>query len=187
MKRTTAVACTLAIAVPGLILLGLDTVGAQPGDDGTTLTKVGDKVPEFEVVTLNGRTVKGAELEGGVTVINLFATWCGPCVAEAPALQKAWERFQGRSDRFLVLGIAREQAATDLAPFRDDHKLTYVLAPDPERSAYKLFATQWIPRTYVVDIEGKIAYQSRGYTPDEFKELLDVVERELARLKPSES
>ena len=185
MKRAAWTGILAAgVAALGAVWLGPGVpTGAEaaPEDDGTTLTSVGDTVPDFEAVTLDGKKIRGADLRGGVAVINLFATWCGSCTAEAPHLQKLWDRFHPQDERFQMLGIAREQTAEDIGQFRVEHKLTYPMAPDPDRKIYGLFATKWIPRTYVVDADGKIAFQLRGYTEEEFKELAAVVERELAR------
>ena len=70
-------------------------VGDVPEADEAALTKVGDIAPELEFTTLDGKTLRWAELKNKVVLINLFATWCGPCVAELPRLQKEiWEPYK---------------------------------------------------------------------------------------------
>lgn len=61
------------------------------------------------------------------------------------------------------------------------NKYTFPFAGDPKREAYGKFATGYIPRTYLVNREGKIVYQSVGFADDEFKKLLAAIEKELPR------
>src|SRR5438552_18915040 len=75
-------------------------------DDATTLTKVGDAVPQFTVQTVDGQTLTPESLKGKVVLLNFFATWCGPCNAEMPHLQKLYERFKDKP--FVLMSVGRE-------------------------------------------------------------------------------
>ena len=137
---------------------------------------LGDRVPEFTVNTLDGKTIDISALRGKVVVIQFFATWCSPCQQELPVVQeKIWDIWKDR--KFMLVCIGREHSMVELKEFLKDKKYTFPMAPDPDRDIYKKFATMYIPRIYIVDREGKIAYQSKGYAEEEFQQLLEVVGR----------
>jgi peroxiredoxin len=141
--------------------------------------------PDLEVTTLDGKKLRWAELKNKVVLINLFATLCGPCIAELPRLQKEiWEPHKDQG--LVVLAIGREESADDLIEFQRKHELTFPIVADPERKLYSAFAKQGIPRNYLIR-EGRIAYQSVGYSTPEFDRLLKAVELELKKAQESPS
>lgn len=110
-------------------------------------------------------------------MINFFATWCGPCREELPELQKqVWEKYR-ENKKFALIVIGREHSQQEVADFKREAGFTMPFAPDPERQVYKLFATEFIPRTYVIDAEGKIAFQGMGWTPERFAEMTKTIDR----------
>ena len=160
-------------------------VGDVPDADEAALTKVGDIAPDLELTTLDGKKLRLAELKNKVVLINLFATWCGPCVAELPRLQKEiWEAYKDQG--LVVLAIGREESVDDLIAFQRKHELTFSIVADPERKLYSALAKQSIPRNYLIR-EGKITYQSMGYSTPEFDRLLKAVELELKKAKEAPS
>jgi len=148
----------------------------------STLTKVGDPAPTFTCVDLDGKSFSLEQLRGKVVVLDFFATWCGPCVQAMPHLEKeVWQKFKG--DQFAMVAVGREHQNQELTAFRQKHQLTFPLAGDPKREVYGKYASQFIPRTYVIDAQGRIVFQSVGYEPEEFAKMIRIIQLELDKQK----
>jgi peroxiredoxin len=147
----------------------------------TTLTKAGNLAPAFAGTAITGESFALDQLKGKVVVLSLFATWCGPCNAELPHVEKElWQAFRGRG--LVVLAIAREEGPDKLRPFAAKLGLTFPLLPDQERKIFNLFATNYIPRLYIIGADGRIKFQSVGFDEGEFRTAVATADRELAAL-----
>jgi peroxiredoxin len=163
-----------------LFALVLHLAAAEQTEFETTLTKVGQPAPEFAWVTLDGQKVDLNSLRGKVVLINFFATWCGPCLEEMPHLQKdIFEKIKDKN--FVMVCIGREHNEAELKDFRKKRQFTIPIAADPDRKIFGRFATQYIPRNYIIGADGKIAFQSVGYTGPEFKKMIEAIDTELKK------
>jgi len=139
--------------------------------DTTTLLKNGDMVPSFRCKMIDGKTIDTDKLRGKVIMINFFATWCPPCNLELPVLQSdIWNKYRNNPS-FVLIILGREHSEKEVADFVKSKNFTMPFAADPDRNIYKLFATQYIPRNVIIDTDGRIIYQNRGYTKEEFDEI----------------
>ncbi|SDJ11836.1 Peroxiredoxin [Pedobacter sp. ok626] len=161
-----------------LLLLPFATI-AQ--DDKSTLTKLGESVPKFSFEIERGKTANIDDYKGKLILINLFATWCPPCNTELPLVQKQiWEKYSNNPDfAFFVFG--REEGWDKLEPFKKAKGFTFPILPDVDRSIFSKFATQSIPRNIIVDQNGKIIYQSIGFSEKEFAEMVALIDANLKK------
>ncbi len=154
------------------------TIAAAQADT-TTLTRIGDKAPVFTCTTIDGRLIDIGKLQGKIVMINFFATWCGPCNLELPVLQKnIWDKYKA-NDNFELIILGRQHNETEVRNFVKSKKFTMPFAPDPNREVFGLYATQFIPRNVIIGKDGRIIFQSIGYTPEEFKKIEDLLVEKL--------
>ena len=143
--------------------------------------KKGDLMPKFELASSVYGEIKPDDLKGKVVLINLFATWCGPCQTELAEVQKTlWPKYKDNKD-FVMLVIGREHTDEQLQKYNERKQFSFPLYPDPKREVFSLFAEKYIPRAYLFDKEGKLIHSSVGYAEEEFRVLMDTIESELKK------
>jgi peroxiredoxin len=144
----------------------------------TTLVKVGDKAADFTVEMLDGKQVTLSKLKGKVVLVNFWATWCPPCREEFKRMQKdVVDRFKGKD--FQLLAISRGEKKATVDQFRDKQGYTFPMGLDPKQEIYNKYASNYIPRNFVVGKDGKVIYVSVGYEPAEFENMLKAIEAAL--------
>jgi len=141
--------------------------------DQFTLAKEGQQAPDFAFETSESTTQKLSDLKGKVVWITFFATWCGPCRKELPHLQKdVYEKFGTRTD-FELLVIGREHTWEEINKFKTEQNFNLPFYPDPKREIFSKYATQNIPRNFIIDKTGKIVVSSVGFNEAEFQKYIE--------------
>jgi peroxiredoxin len=147
----------------------------------TTLVKNSDQVPSFEFEKSPGKTQNISELKGKTILITFFATWCGPCRKELPHIQSDIYNKYKDNPNFELIILGREHSWDEVNKFKDENKFTMPFYPDPERKIYSKFATQFIPRNFLISSEGKLIFSSIGFEDKDFKTLKASIEKELKK------
>lgn len=136
--------------------------------EATTLVKVGQVAPDFSVEMLDGRTIKLSELRGKVVMLCFWATWCPPCRQEMAHLQEGViNYFAGKN--LVVLPISRGEQRDVVEKFIADNGYTFGVGLDPERAIYDLYASNFVPRTFIINKRGKVVYRVAGYDEETAK------------------
>lgn len=163
--------------VLGLLLLTVLAGYAQ--EDRADRVKVGDTMPAFTIVRDDGSKIASSDFKGKVILVNFFATWCPPCQKELAEAQKSlWPKYKDRKD-FVFLVIGREHSDADLVKYNKKKKFDFPLYPDKDRAVFAAFADNLIPRSYLIDKEGRVIMATKGYTEEEFKALMDRIDEAL--------
>ena len=135
--------------------------GLQPIKEGTELI-------DFELESLDGGTVKLSSYKGKVVFLNFWATWCPPCVAEMPSMQKLYDRFKERGLEIIAVDLQEDKAA--VRKFVDRHDLTFTALLDKTGRVGSQYGARNIPTTYIIDRKGFVIAGTIGgkewYSPE---------------------
>ena len=154
MKKLLTALLALALCLTGTVLAG--------AEEDLHIYQLGETIEDFTVTALGGQTVTLSELlkEKDMVLLNLWATWCGPCEAEFPAMEAAYEQYQ---DKVAVVALSTEPEDNDelLAAYVASHGMTFTVGRDEPGFASK-FDIQGIPTSVVIDRNGVICLIETG-------------------------
>jgi peroxiredoxin len=164
MKKL-AVLLVLAVAVSGC-KRDEKTVAGSRGDKRapvatTTGIEVGTHLPDYSAMNLDGSKFELASRRGKVVLLNVWATWCGPCRFEIPELQRIHDQFASRG--FEVVGVSVDESGVEpVKQFVDEQKMRYPIALDPQGQLATTLQTSVLPTSVLLDRTGKIVWKKYG-------------------------
>lgn len=132
------------------------------GPDRTRVT-VGARAPEFRVVDLatNDTVSLRKRYKGHVTLVNVWATWCLPCQAEMPSMQRLYDSLAARGFRIAAVSID-EGDPTDVRNFAQGLHLTFDILQDRSTRIQETYQTTGVPESFLLDREGTIVKRVIG-------------------------
>ena len=134
--------------------------GSKAAADGNW-ERVGKDLPDAKLVDLDGKTWTLSELKGKTVLINVWASWCGPCRGEHPYLQALYEKVKDRKD-IAVVSMSIDDSIGDVAPYMKDKKYSFPV----------LLASQYVngvapavgvPQNWIVGADGKWEWKQEGF------------------------
>jgi peroxiredoxin len=152
----------VSVRLPQLVALGAMVTVAACATDESGPPRIGEPAREYAAPTLAGDTVALSDLRGRVVLLNLWATWCGPCRAETPYLQSVFEEH--RDDGLEIVGISMDtrDAADDIAMFVEEYEVTYTILHDGRMVGMELYQVLGLPATFLIDREGVLRWMRYG-------------------------
>lgn len=171
MSRSRA----LPVIVAGIALLALTACsGKEPaagsgfvaGDGSLVVIDESQRQPAPEITgtTLEGKPFSLSSLRGKIAILNVWASWCAPCRAEAPVLEKTWKAQQDNGVQFI--GLDTRDSDTAALSFIRKFGITYPNVIDRDGALQLRFAgtlpPEAIPSTLVIDANGKVAARALG-------------------------
>jgi peroxiredoxin len=125
------------------------------------IVKPGEAAPNFQLRDMEGRMVALSDLRGKIVLINFWATWCGPCRVEMPAMEQLYRAYS-RKD-FEILAVSTDpQGVAVTRPFQQENHLTFPILHDAEYRVGLAYGARSLPMTFVVDREGVVRQQIFG-------------------------
>ena len=150
-KRKTTL-WRLVIVAALLAFVWMLTVGLQR--QNKSQQRAAGEAPSFEFTTFEGETISLADLEGQGVVLNFWASWCGPCRAEADLLEETWQREEGGGIIFIGLDyLDQEHAALE---YMAEFDITYPNGPDLQSDAARSYGIKGVPETFFIGPDGEI-------------------------------
>ena len=143
-----------ALAVIG-IALGLR---APPEDGALARVRAGSQAPVFRAVTLDSipaaRTL--ADYAGQVVLLNVWATWCAPCIDEMPSMQRLYEEYGDKGLRIVAISVDDRGSETLIRDFVKEYGLTFDILHDTDGDIYTSYQLNGVPQTFLIDRAGVI-------------------------------
>jgi len=124
--------------------------------------EAGAPLPAVSLPSLKGEAVSLDTFREQVVLVNFWATWCGPCRQELPALEALRQRYKDRG--FDVVGVNVDSERANAAAFVEQFKLSYTVLLDPEFTAAKQFGANAMPISYLVGRDGRVARVFTGFS-----------------------
>jgi len=112
--------------------------------------------PDFELKTTSGETVKLSDLRGQAVLVNLWATWCPPCRAEMPTLEKVHDEYKDQGFTILAVNMTYQDDAQAITPFVAEHGLTYPILLDETGEMAKAYQLKSLPSSFFINRDGTI-------------------------------
>jgi cytochrome c biogenesis protein CcmG/thiol:disulfide interchange protein DsbE len=119
--------------------------------------QAGFPAPDFTLQTTTGETYTLSELKGKAVLVNLWATWCPPCRAEMPAIQKIYEEYKDQGLIVLAVNMTAQDNPLNIAPFVTEYKLTFPILLDETGEVSAAYQLRSLPSSYFIDREGIIS------------------------------
>lgn len=142
----------IVIAVIVLLIVGFGIALARSHQDSID----GGPAPDFTLKPFNGGTFQLSQKRGKVVLVNFWASWCGPCRAEAPLLNTLWNEYKNKGVEFI--GVDYLDNRSDAQQFIKNFNMSYPAAPDDGTQVSSLYRVHAVPETYLIDKNGVIAY-----------------------------
>lgn len=164
------------LASLGFILMG----GGPPAAHGAAGLEAPVEAPDFVVERIGGGTVAASDLAGKVIVVDIWATWCGPCIAEIPGYDRIAEQYAASGVEIIGVAVDSGSAAQIEALLRDRFPSDYTLAV-ANQPFERAFAPLWaIPTTLLIDREWRIRKVWTGALPDKHRQLRQLIDQLLS-------
>lgn len=168
--KRSPVAIIVFVAVAALLgLLAYGVFLKQGGNKYDNALAEGKRLPATvrEVRRLNDEgTTSIADYRGKVVLLNFWASWCEPCKAESPAIERAYRKYKDKG--LVVLGADVDDLSGDANKFIIENKLTYPILRYTSANATKDFGTKRMPESFIIDREGNVAGLQRYQVDDEW-------------------
>lgn len=164
--------------LPILIILALAAGGVastttKGAERGRGLTPMDRPAPDFTLPDPDGETLKLSGLRGKAVIINFWATWCPPCRAEMPSLQRAWNALKDSGGHVLAIHVGGD--ADQVWDFMARDQLDFPVAIDGDSKVINQWPVKGLPTTFIVAPDGRIAYRAIGGREWDDPEILEAV------------
>jgi thiol-disulfide isomerase/thioredoxin len=132
------------------------------------MPNAGDVAPDFEYTLSDGTTRRLSDLRGKRVLLNFWATWCEPCRAEMPDLQRAADAY---GDSVAILGINKLEPVSVIPPFADELQIRFPLIVNTKGDIANRYGAKNIPTSFFVNTDGTVGFRQIGVMNYDFVKL----------------
>jgi len=129
--------------------------------------QAGFLAPQVELSDLDGKITRLADLRGQVILLNIWATWCPPCRAEMPAIERVYEEYRQQGFNVLAVNSTAQDEAAQVAPFAAEYGLTFPVLLDESGLVTRSYQVKSLPTSFFIGRDGVIREVVIGGPMDE--------------------
>ncbi len=174
MKLFVILLVAIALAAPAFSKQGNQAEGAAPPLSGNDIKAL----PPINLQDFNGKAIPADQFKGSIVVLDFWATWCVPCIAEIPALNRLQEKYAAKGVRVVGVALASGDAG-EVKPFVGRNKMKYTVLIGDDDQVYDLNVIAF-PTTYLVTRDMKVFKRYIGAGPRKAAELEADIQKLLA-------
>jgi thiol-disulfide isomerase/thioredoxin len=160
VKRNPLILFFIAAIVAAMLFAGIRIARNNRANGAAKGQLIGNLAPDFELQTLDGKSLKLSGLRGKAVLLNFWATYCGPCKIEMPWFVELQKEYGPQG--FQIVGVANDDASTeDIAKFAKEMGINYpiLIGKDSVSDSYKVSV---LPTTFFLDRDGKLIAREFG-------------------------
>jgi peroxiredoxin len=146
---------TVVLAV-GAAWIVISANPSSAANNAIAIPREGFQAPDFSLKTLEGDTITLSSLRGQVVLVNLWASWCAPCRAEMPAIEKVYQRYKEQGFTVLAVNATNQDNLEDAQAFVQAHQLSFPILLDLDGSTSRAYQLQALPTSFFIDQDGII-------------------------------
>ena len=173
----------ILLGLGALVVVGCDSGYSNPSESAADnqpkslkrgLPTLGTDSPPFQLVDLEGTRIALSDFKGKVVLLNFWATWCGPCRVEMPAMENLYQDLQKEGLEVLAISID-PQGIVVTQPFQEAMGLTFTILHDSDYQVGAAYGARTLPMTYLIDREGIIRHRifgARDWNGEEARQLI---------------
>ena len=148
---------SILILLLGILWIGISSIFFESGTSSEIFTpQKGFLAPDFSVLSLHGSKYQLSDFQDQVVLIAFWASWCSPCKAEMPMMQKVYERFKDQGFTILAVNATAQDNITKVSDIVSDLSLTFPILLDTEGSITSSYLVKAFPTSFLIDRNGKI-------------------------------
>lgn len=161
--RDWMVTAAFVVVIGGLVAVGWFSRAPAP-------VAAGEPAPEIRLPLIDGDTADLAGYRGRVVMVNIWATWCPPCITELPSMQRVYEAYVDQGLEILAIAVDARPGTVDgdgrivgvVSEFADRFGLTFHVAVDPSGGTERVLGVNNLPTTFLIDRDGRIRVREVG-------------------------
>jgi cytochrome c biogenesis protein CcmG, thiol:disulfide interchange protein DsbE len=156
MNKTQRITFYVLILLAGASWILLSAVPGASIQNTTTAPQAGFAAPDFTLKTTEGETYTLSELKGQAVLVNMWATWCPPCRAEMPAMEKVYNEYKDQGFIVLAVNNTFQDNLLEIVPFAEQYNLTFPILLDETGDASRAYQVRSLPSSYFINRYGVI-------------------------------
>jgi cytochrome c biogenesis protein CcmG, thiol:disulfide interchange protein DsbE len=156
MKKVQRILLYLLVLTAGAVWIALSADTTTATGATTSAPQAGFAAPDFTLKTTDGEEYTLSKFKGSAVLVNLWATWCPPCRAEMPVIEKMYREYNDQGLVVLAVDMTYQDNPADVAPFIQKYGLTFPILLDETSVVGEAYQLRSLPSSYFIDRFGVI-------------------------------